>query len=373
VYRNRVVITGAILAFTAACSPGADKDKTEPPPVNPTPTARGQVVVLGGNGQLAGEPKAGGYAVQTPMVPVGPVTAAPDGSVYVPVRGANQDDTLAQVVHIGQDGKLQLVGPKLKWVLNDKLSVRGNELWVLSSAGAQQNLRKFSLTGQLKDIYFDARSDRDLIFTDPEGQAVDGSLQEKARTNWRTLAQDVAVALGFLADGTPVIALRSGQLYEALGHGKVRPWEPLGYSAARKALTDATGQTESTRSAFLPGALVQDAAGGMFMASNSGVIHLPKAGAAISIRLPSRFDGIPWAGGAVLADGSLALASRFDYPGRATLIRIEGATGKAIEIDSKQHCGREKTPAFSGLTQRSDGVTVIADKGCGRIYGAQLS
>ncbi|GAA1884743.1 hypothetical protein [Actinomadura bangladeshensis] len=318
----------------------------------------------------------GQWALGSPVNLAGPFAFAPDGTLYLPVRQPGGDGALVRFARIATDGRLSIIGTPVQWHRADKLTVGGGKLWILGT-GPQPTLVRYSMAGAEEARLFVVRSPQDgPTLIDEQGDPSPTETQRRERQRW--LSGDhhpSAVAVG--ADGTPVVALRTGELFRVPSPGRIRRWRPPGYAAAIDDLVRRGHKTDVfTRT--VDALIAEDS--GLTVLTSAGAVMIPARGRAKGIRIdyPERPGyGIAWAGGGKTADGSLVLAAQANPPAASILIRV-GPDGRVsrLQPDWPDTCdGGPASPTspqpgtdLLGLAIRPNNAVVVGDRACWRLY-----
>ncbi|MFA1551527.1 hypothetical protein [Actinomadura chokoriensis] len=366
---TRVIAPVALLAIVTACT-------RDTPSFNPTPhpTRPGQVVVIAGNGE-SGSAMSGRWALRSPIIPVGALAAAPDGTLYLPVRQSGENASV-RIARIATDGRLSLVGPPIEWHRADKVVVGARNLWILGT-GPEPSLIRYSMSGAEEVRYLSLRTRRDgPTLIDERDDPSSEDAQRSERERWLSGEHHPAAA-AVRTDGTPVVALRSGELFTVPSPGKIRRWRPQGYAAALDDLMRRGGKVDVfTRAVH---ALVADG-DGLTVLTSAGVIAIPVRGRVkgVPIDYPERPGyGITWAGGGKTADGTLVLATQANPPAASVLVKVlpDGRVSR-LEPDWPATCtggpaslasGQPGTDLIGLAVRPKDGV-IAADTACRRLY-----
>jgi hypothetical protein len=360
---RRVVVAVAVLSVLSACTWGGDKKTAPPLPINPTPTAPGQVVVLAGNGEQK-NPVNGAYATRSPVYASGAIAAAPDGSIFT-FADNGQDRAL---VRIGRDGKVSVFSGRASGVDRQVLAATSTHVWWLGT-GDSSVLFRYSLDGTKEESFFgpSGSGPKNLTFVGASGRAVPEAQGRALVKRWRPSAMAVR------DDGVPIVATEDGSLYEALGQGKVRPWNPPGYTEAIRKARTRQGASGPAPSELSPSVIIPGRNGELVIVG-IGIIHVPRRGGVqtTSFRVP---DDVlwTWGGGVTLDDDSLLLVDT----GVGRLLRI-GSDGSMFRVPAitSQNCTFPGTLGpvnlnrpVAGPARRSDGTFTLAN--CGRVFGFQ--
>ncbi|NEA29752.1 hypothetical protein [Actinomadura bangladeshensis] len=214
------------------------------------------------------------------------------------------------------------------------------------------------------------RSDggRKMTILGPSGRRLAPDEQKKLDGSWEGSRFTVR------GDGVPIIVSRAGDLFEVVGEGKVREWQPEGYELARREI----GGTDDLR----PRDTVPDGTHGLIVLGTRGLIRVRPERAAQAVRFPEAAKGLPpWSAVTPLTDGSALLlggTSAFQREPRPTLVRADGRLVK-LALGGPQWCdqfdGTLAAVASSdpgGLARMPNGDYVLSDKNCGRIYRFRL-
>jgi len=364
---NWVMVGVTALVSLAACTSGtATTGRTVAElPVNPTPTASGQVVVLAGNGR-SGLPVDGAYAVRTPVTPVGRVLALPDGSLLFPVQygGWSAESRLARLT---PDGRIHLRTDILGGNEYTSYAMSGNDLWILQpSVDAPGRLTKASLNGNGKTTmlsWSDEGANR-FTFEDSRGHQVPAAERHRLAAGWN------ATALGVRHDGTPIIAAENGDLYQLLGKDRLRRWIPPGYEKA--------SDSAHAIARLFPEVIISDGEKGLHVIGQQGIVHVPGRGSATGVRFPGAEQGdqLSVVGAVASTDGELLIAGsargllRADARGRVRF-EMQYGDGKSCTVPaSLSAVGADK---LGGIAERPGGVLVVTGLRCGRLYGLRLA
>jgi hypothetical protein len=323
-----------------------------------------------------GPAMAGQWALRSPIAPAGTLAAAPDGTLYLPVRQNGEDGSSVRIARISADGRLSLIGTPVEWHRADKLIVGAGKLWILAT-GSEPSLTRYSMAGteEVRDLVVRSRRDGPTLI-DEHGDPMSAKTQRRERERWLTGEHHPsAVAIG--TDGIPVVALRSGELFKVPSPGKIRRWRPPGYAGTFNDLIRRGHKTDVfTRDVD---DLIADGTG-LTVLTIAGVVTIPVQGRAkgTPIDYPERPGfGISWAGGGKTADGALVLAARANPPAASILIRVgPGGRVSRLKVHWPRSCNGERTTSTSprpganlvGLTVRPNGATVAADTTCRRLY-----
>jgi hypothetical protein len=350
-----------VLSVLSACTRGGDGRTAPPLPINPTPTSPGQVVVLAGNGEQK-EPVDGAFATRSPVYASGAIAAAPDGSIFTfAYNGRNRT-----LVRIGGDGRVRVL-PVLT-TLTGRVVLAATRIGVWSmDTGEHASLTRSALDGSGQTVVFGPAGGgpKSLTFVDAAGHALPEAQRRAQVRRWKPSAMAVR------DDGIPVVAAEDGSLYEALGQGKVRPWNPEGYvEAVRKARTrqgsSGPSPIQLSPSAIMPG---RD---GEVIVVGVGIIHVPRRGDAKATGFRVPHDVLwTWNGGATLNDGGLLLLET--NIGRLLRVASDGSMYRLPAITT-QNCTVSRTlPPASldksvvGPSRRPDGTIALGN--CGRLLG----
>lgn len=374
---TRVIAAVAVLTTLGACT--ADKHT---PAFNPTPkpTQAGKPVVVAGTGD-AGSTLNGEFALRTPVSPVGPVAPGPDGTLYLPIRQDNGKSV--RIARLAPDGRIHVIGPALNWGVGSKLTVGAGKLWVLRT-GANSFLGRYSLSGTLESTYFDRTGSKDApVFVNDDFEPLPKREQKGWRERWVSGEHSPsAVAVGSDgSDGIPVVASRSGELFQALGGGEIRPWRPAGYAAAFERLV-ARGESDAfTRNID---SLFYGPSGSLNVLASAGVIRI--TGRAQVMVTPIDYTerpghGFTWAGGVAFENGTLILVSQADPPTASLLVQVD-SLGRISRIrpnwprtcaeEPESQAGGRPGNRLIGSARRADGSIAVADLGCHRLYALKV-
>jgi hypothetical protein len=370
VHCRRVVVAVAVLSVLSACTWGGDKKTAPALPINPTPTAPGQVVVLAGNGEQK-NPVNGAYATRSPIYASGAIAAAPDGSIFT-FADNGQHRVLVQ---IATNGRVRVLPIKAMRTDRQVLAATSTNLWWMSTAPGNSWLTRFSLDGMNEAVYFGSpqNNPQDLIFVDGRNRDLPAAEQRRLVKQWKPSAMAVR------NDGTPVVATEDGNLYEARGDGKIRLWKPAGYAAA---VAEVQGRGGSGKRGLdlAPSVMLLDGKGGLVVAGQ-GIVHIPERGEATAtqLRISSEIRWT-WGGGVLLDDGSVVVTNAAPNgstdPRRVLRIASDGSMYE-LPMSGQRACsvnsplGRMSVIGeLGGPSRRSDGSLAIT--ACGRVIGFRL-
>ncbi|QKW39639.1 hypothetical protein HUT06_41085 [Actinomadura sp. NAK00032] len=216
---------------------------------------------------------------------------------------------------------------------------------------------------------------------DEQGVPSPTEAQQRERRKWLT-GEHHPSAVAIDADGRPVVALRSGELFTIPSPGKIRRWRPPGYAAAFDRLVRRGHETDVfTRS--VDALIAGDA--GLTVLTSAGVIEIPDRGrvSATPVDYPERPGyGITWAGGGRATDGTLVLATQATPPAPSVLVHVRPdgqvrrsplALPATCGPAAAAPAGRRAGAALAGFAVRAAGIAVAADAGCRRVYEIQTT
>jgi hypothetical protein len=251
----------------------------------------------------------------------------------------------------------------------NRIEVRGDNLWLMTSANAGIDLVKVSLATNGETPYFgwNSRFGKQPIVLDGSGNRLSEAEQRKLDHHWGDSAFG-------LRGGTPIIANKRGELFESLGKGTLRRWDPQGYSAALREVTN--------KKYFSPTSIANDHSGGLVILGRQGLIRIPATGTARGIIFPNSVTELPpWNSVIELDDGSIILlggASTTKPTPHPARVRPDGVLER-LNWGGEKYCnGFDGTLAIvgsaeiGGVGKRPDGTIVVNDLSCGQIYAIQL-
>ncbi|MQY04096.1 hypothetical protein [Actinomadura macrotermitis] len=342
----------------SACTSGKPKQSFDPAP---RPNRPGEAVVIAGAPNLNGTPHDGEYALQASATSNGGLAVGPDGSIYFPARYL----ATYQLARITPDGRLHLLPV---YSASDQITISGANLWMLSSRSQGLRLEKIALSNFQKEIWLDEKPPM-LVDAHQRPLSRKESNDLLSPTGWGD------AKLTMRADGTPVVVSARGELFEALGHNKLRPWSAPGHSSAVKSLRRETN--------FKVADVSDDGKGNLAILGNSGVLRIPSTGAATAVLFPQRVLQRPsrWAAALALANGSVVLLGTQDTQPDDLPPAMVTPDGRldTLSWGPSTHCGptddslamiRSASPGK--IVRHPSGAYVITDLGCGRIYMFRL-
>jgi hypothetical protein len=360
----------ALALFLTACSPGVDKSPSSiPVPVNPTPAGPGRVVVIAGSDTGAWYSSDGQYAVHTRLPSLGGVAAGPDGSIYF----AAEIHQSGRILRVTPDGRLHLLKPDgLADGSRDapQLAVRGKTLWYMGKSPIDGvELLRISLPEGRSARYFSSEEiARNPRITDSAGVSLPQNELKRLKPSWSSSA------FGLRWDGVPIVVHESGQLFEALGGGKLRRWDPPGYS---QALRDAI-EPEPFNDTLHPSKIIVDRHGGLTVVGGVGIIRIHRHGPAKGFRYHRSSNGkeIVYQPGdaTTLPDGSVLLISGPDSRGISTMAEAapDGTLRKVLWENGRSCATTTTNITPDAIARRPDGNYVAPDLSCGRVYAFRM-
>jgi hypothetical protein len=320
-------------------------------------------VIIAGDYRAYKDPVDGSYAVRSNASSPGGLAVGPDGSIYFPISMRDEE----RIARVTTDGRMHVLPFN---TIAKQIAVKNGSLWLMSSYSDGFSLTKGSLADSHETLYVGWHSHKgdNLSAVSRFGKSL--AKQQQADLN-RFWANSVFALRG---DGAPIIASSRAQLFEALGHGKLRQWEPNGYTAAVRKISNING--------FTPLGINEDNAGGIIVLGREGLIRVPSTGVAKGIRFPANTSQLPpWATATPLADGSLLLlggvSAMQDTP-RPTKVLASG-TLQPLSWGGPQQCDEFNGTLASvasaepgGAGRRPNGIFIVSDKKCDRIYAFRL-
>jgi hypothetical protein len=320
-------------------------------------------VIIAGDYRAYKYPVDGSYAVRSDASSPGGLAVGPDGSVYFPISLRDE----GRIAHVTADGRMHILPFN---TIAKQIDVKNGSLWLMSSYSDGFSLTKGSLANSHETLYVGWRSQagNNLSAVSWSGKLLPKQQQADLNAFW---ANSV---FGLRADGVPIIASNRAQLFEALGHGKLRQWEPNGYTAAVRKVSSLNG--------FKPLVINQDNAGGIVVLGREGLIRVPSTGAAKGIRFPANASRLPpWTAVTPLEDHSLLLlggVSATHNTPRPTKVLSDG-TLQPLSWGGPQKCDEfngtlaaVSSSQPGGVSRRPDGVIVLSDMKCDRVYAFRL-
>jgi hypothetical protein len=273
---------------------------------------------------------------------------------------------------------LALIGRPFDWHRADKLVLGSGKLWILGT-GPKPSLVRYSMSGAEEVRYLALNSERDgPTLIDDQSVPRPAEAQQRERAKWLTGEHHpAAVTIG--ADGRPVVALRSGELFTIPSPGKIRRWRPPGYAAAFDRLVRRGGKTDVFTRAV--DALVAGDAR-ITVLTSAGVVEIPARGPAKAtpVDYPERPGyGITWAGGGRVADGTLVLATQAIPPAPSVLVhvrpdgQVRRSTLPLSATCDEAPVGRRAGANLAGFAVRAPGIAVAADTRCRRVWEIQTT
>jgi hypothetical protein len=357
-------MTTAALIALAACSTDPNQQQNKTPTAHQTLTKPGQTAIIAGDYRINKDPVDGAFAVRTSAYSNGGLTVAADGSLYVPVSYGYRSGRIARIT---TDGHLHLLPFS---TIANQVATSGEALWLMTSAASGTDLVHVALSTNKETPYFGWHSrygDHPTVL-DASGDELPQAEQRRLDAYWGNSA------LGLRADTKPIIASNNGELFEALGDGKLKQWEPKGYSGA---LTKVRGGEK-----FDTTAVASDQKGGLLVLGRKGLIRIPTSSKAHGITFPNSDAGVPpWTSAIDLNDGSVLLlggvADTNPAP-RPTRIRPDGRL-EPLDWGAYKYCGSfDSTLAIvgsadvRGAARRPDGSIVVNDLNCGQVYAFSM-
>jgi hypothetical protein len=362
VHRRKVALAVAAVVILSACT--SSRKPPLPLPINPTPAAAGQVVVLAGNGEKGkpggSPPDDGLYATRVPLNIQGQIVTLAGGSLLAAVEskyatGAVQIRTDGRIYGRGVGGPATMVWLRI-----------GQRLWnlvpgeaVTFDKTARLLLSEMTLSSSVWPHLGDGQEG--VIFP-PYGVEVDARGKTVHRLSdppgWN--AQLLA-----LRGNRPVAVQANGRLYEVTGPDEVRAWHPDGYDQALR---------EAQRAGFAPQAVAADAKGGFYLVGGGAAIAVPVTGRTRRLRLDIGNAPVGgWASAVVLPGGRVLLSAR----NRPRLTEFDAATGHAVDLplgDGADCAAGDSLAGWSpkriaALTLRTDGTVAATDPGCDQVIG----
>ncbi|CND66122.1 Uncharacterised protein [Mycobacterium tuberculosis] len=353
---TRVIPPVALLAALSACTHQTATFNPTPHPTHP-----GQVVVIAGSPENFSPPRDGEYAIKSGAQSDGGLAVDPaTGQIYYRLAGG----TPPRVARIERDGRIStfhIHNP------GDQLAIASGELWIMSSAKADR-LSRMSLSDLRERDVLRSDEGRKMTILGPSGRRLAPDEQRKLDRSWKGSRFTIR------GDGMPVIASRTGDLFEVVGDGKVREWEPEGYETALREI----GGTDDLR----PRDMAPDGPRGLIILGIRGLIRVSPDRPAEAVRFPEAAEDLPpWSAVTPLTGGSALLlggTSAFQREPRPTLVRPDGRLVK-LALGGPQWCDQfDGTLAAvasadpGGLARMPNGDYVLSDKNCGRIYRLRL-
>lgn len=355
---TRAIPPTALLAALTSCTHPSSPSNPTPHPLNP-----GQVVVIAGSPDLNEDPRDGDYALRSSAYGGGGLAVSRDGTIYY--RVYHGDD--GRVVRLGKDGRIQLNAVD---IVPEQLLVQGNDLWLLAAKSGIA-LTKVSLADWKQTPIIDWTT-RAAAETIKVADALGGSLPDGEKGG---LYRDWPGSKLFLrADGTPIVVSGAGRMFEILGAENLREWSPPGYIEALARLTNGHG--------LQPEDALTDRNGQAVVLGRSGLLYIPRAGRARSVRFPSSTAALPpWS--AMIAAGHddvllLGGTTATQRTPRPTVVKASGRMERLQWGEFKWCSGAGGGLATiasalpAGAVRQENGVILLNDRRCGQVYAFKL-
>jgi hypothetical protein len=287
-----------------------------------------------------------------------------DGSVYFPVRKSQE----SHIARVASDRRLKILPFE---TIANRLAIRANILWLMTSSSQGIDLERVDLSNYSRVTYFGwkSRLGEQPISLDPSGKVLPKDEQRRLEGHWANST------FGLRNDGVPIIVSGEGRLFEAVGEGRLRSWQPHGYASALERITG-----EQDLEPYAVSLNTEDDS--LTILGRKGVLSVPLNGLSTSIAFPKSIPAAKsWTAAVSLADGSvLLLGGNKSFPQRPNPTRLSPngklsalSWGNWTDCDNFDGSLAVIGSAYPGsVARRPDGSLVMNDNRCGRVYAFKM-